>query len=147
MPMLLAGEVAAPVWFAALAADVWLGAAGDWARRGIAKQIGAIRRSCLTINCLLWAALLESLTGSLQAICILRINCDLRGCRGRLAKILGVADVARREKILATYEVRLGTADCRSVGCIQMVGATPPDVTLSFEVVSVTHGKYEKLSA
>ena len=41
----------------------------------------------------------------------------------------------------------MGTADCRLVGCIQLVGATPPDVTLSFEVVSVTHGKYEKLSA
>lgn len=67
MPMLLAGEAAAPVWFAVVGADVWLAAAGDWARRGIAKQTGAIRRSCLTINCLLWAALLELLTGSLQA--------------------------------------------------------------------------------
>lgn len=41
----------------------------------------------------------------------------------------------------------MGTANRRLVGCFQLVDATPPDVTIPFEVVSVTHGKYEKLSA
>src|SRR6267142_4288833 len=70
-------------------------------------QNAAISKSCLTIDCLLWAALLDSLTGSLQTTCMLRIDRDARRIRCRLANLLALAEQPfPGEAICSLYSIK-----------------------------------------